>query len=215
MDAITLAPSILGADFGILREQVAAVEQAGAQVLHLDVMDGHFVPNISFGAPVIKALRPHSSLLFDAHLMISRPDRYIADFVAAGADNITIHAECESDIQQTLNAIHAAGVRASLALNPDTPLSTALPYADSIDMLLLMSVFPGFGGQAYIDSVTNKIAQARAHFGPQFNIQVDGGISLSNLHIPVGAGANVIVAGSAVFGSANIPETVRQFLQGG
>ncbi len=206
-----LAPSILAADFGHLAHQVAQAEQAGADMLHLDVMDGHFVPNISFGVPVIAALRPHTKLPFDVHLMISEPHRYVDAFADAGADNITIHVECDSDIQKTLSAIHERGLRASVSLNPETPLDAVLPYREQMDMLLVMSVHPGFGGQRYIMDVNDKIARARALFGPAFDIQVDGGISLSNLHVPLDAGANVIVAGSAVFGAPDIGEAVRQF----
>ncbi len=213
--AITLAPSLLAADFTKLADEVRAVETAGAEYLHLDVMDGHLVPNISFGIPVIASLRKVSNMVFDAHLMISEPHKYVEAFSKAGADIITIHVESDSNIDETIAAIKALGKKAGLALNPDAPLSRAVPYLDKIDMLLIMSVYAGFGGQQYIMDVNDKISEARRMMGPDFDIQVDGGIYLHNLHVPVEAGANVIVAGSAVFGSGDPAQAVRDFKAAG
>ena len=213
--AFILAPSLLAADFTKLGEQVKTIEEAGAQYLHLDVMDGHQVPNISFGVPVIKSLRSASNMIFDAHLMISEPHKYVKAFADAGADIITIHVDCDSDIDATLDEIHALGKKAGVVLNPDVPLEKAVPYFGKIDMLLILSVYAGFGGQKYIMDVNEKITKAREMLGPDFDIQVDGGVYLSNLDIPVSAGANVIVAGSAVFGSEDPAQAVRDFLAAG
>lgn len=212
---IKLSPSILAADFSRLGECVKEVEEAGTDYLHLDVMDGHLVPNMSFGAPVVSGLRSHSKLVFDTHLMISEPHKYVESFAKAGADIITIHIECESDIDYTVKQIKGLGKKAGIALNPDTPIESVLPYRDELDMVLIMTVFAGFGGQSYIESVNEKITRARSLFGDGFDIEVDGGIYLDNLHMPVEAGANVIVAGTAVFGSGNPAEAVKKFKEYG
>ena len=209
---ITLAPSILSADFSRLGEAVHEVENSGAQYLHIDVMDGHFVPNISFGAPIIKSIRKISRQVFDVHLMISDPLRYIDDFAAAGADIITFHIGCESDVDETLEKIKGHGLRCGLAVNPDVPVDTLFPYRDKIDMALIMSVFAGFGGQSYIDDVNKKIKAARDFFGPNFDIEVDGGINVKNKDVPVSFGANILVAGTAVFGAESPKDAVKSFL---
>ncbi len=198
MDLI-LSPSILSANFANLAEDVKKTEAAGAKWLHIDVMDGLFVPNISFGAVVYKAIRPASNLFFDVHLMITEPERYIEEFVKAGADSITIHVEATKNVRECIELIHSFGIKAAISLNPETPLSEIEPYLDIVDMVLVMSVHPGYGGQKYIDDVDEKISSLRAKMGEDFNIQVDGGVNLSNIRKVISLGANVIVAGSAVF----------------
>lgn len=207
-----LAPSILAADFSRLGEVVAEVEQAGAQYLHIDVMDGHFVPNITYGAPVMKCLRPKSNMVFDVHLMISDPYRYIDDFVKAGADIITFHVNSDSDVDMTLDKIKSHGLKCGLAVNPDVDVETLFPYKDKLDMVLLMTVYAGFGGQKYIEEVNEKIRKARAFFGPDFDIEVDGGISLANKDVPLSNGANILVAGTGVFGEKSPAAAVAEFL---
>jgi len=208
-----LAPSLLSADFSDLKNQVKIVEEAGAAYLHLDVMDGKFVPNITFGPLIVKALRPHSHMLFDVHLMIDEPERYISEFADAGADIISFHAEATPHIDRCIQMIHEKGKKAAVALNPATPLSMVSCVLSSLDMVLLMSVNPGFGGQAYIESVTQKIKDLRQMAGKGFDIEVDGGIGPDNLSKVLEAGANVIVAGSAVFGKEDIREAAKAMQQ--
>ena len=205
---IKLSPSILSADFGHLAEQVREAEAAGADYLHVDVMDGQFVPNISLGPAIVRAIRQATSLPLDLHLMIEEPSRFLREFVEAGASIVTVHAEAVRHLHATVAAIHAAGLRAGVALNPATPLSAVEEIVDQLDLLLIMTVNPGFGGQALIPETLDKIARARAMLdarGARAELEVDGGIKADNIGEVVRRGARVVVAGSAIFvGGAGI-----------
>ena len=210
---IILSPSLLAADFSNLREQIAEVENAGVKYIHLDVMDGLFVPNISFGFPIIEAIRKHSNMVFDVHLMIREPERYIERFIDAGADIVTFHAEATKKIDECIEIIHSRGKKAGLAISPKTPADTVYPYLDKLDMVLCMTVEPGYGGQKYIEEVESKITAIRKRVSTDVDIEVAGGIGAENILRPVGAGANIIVAGTAVFKDdigKNIKEIMRQ-----
>ena len=213
-----IAPSILSADFSKLADEIAAVENGGARVLHVDVMDGHFVPNITIGLPVVKSLRKATTLTIDTHLMIEEPNRYATKFVEAGADMVSVHIEADVHLQRTLVAIREAGAKAGIAINPATPLSAleeALPYADFV---LLMSVNPGFGGQSFIPTSLDKLRRLKRMInerGLHTKIEIDGGIDASNIAEIVEAGADIVVAGSAVYGKGNATESVKELIDKG
>lgn len=216
---VRIAPSLLSADFARLGEEIRAVEMAGADYIHIDVMDGHFVPNITIGPAVVKALRPHTKLPFDVHLMISPVDLYIEDFVKAGADIITVHPEAGPHLHRTLQTIKSFGVKAGVSLNPASPVELIETVIDDIDLVLVMSVNPGFGGQKFISSQLAKLRRLRAMIdatGRDIDLEVDGGIDPDTAVLAIAAGADVLVAGSATFkGGADAYARNIKALRGG
>ena len=213
---IKVAPSILSADFSKLGEEIMKIDQAGADMIHVDVMDGHFVPNLTLGAPIVKALRTVTKLPFDVHLMINNPENLIDDFIAAGADIITIHIEAANHLHRLVQKVKSSGVKVAVSLNPATPLNTLEEILPELDMVLLMSVNPGFGGQSFIPATLNKIARLKEMIDAKklkIDIQVDGGINLETAPKVIKHGANILVAGSAVYGSNDIKGTIAQLKQ--
>lgn len=211
---IKIAPSILSADFGALREDVVKVEKAGAHWLHLDVMDGHFVPNLTMGPDVVKSIRKDSNLFFDCHLMIDNPEMFIEPFVKAGAELICFHAECVEDMDSLIDKIHSYGVKAAVAIKPATSEECILPVLHKLDMVLVMSVVPGFGGQKFMPEVLDKVRKIRAHKdGKNIDIEMDGGINEETAAFAAEAGVNILVAGSAVFKAPSYEDAISKILK--
>ncbi len=209
-----LAPSLLAADFTKLGEQIKETERCGAQFLHIDVMDGIFVPSISFGMPLIESIRPVTKQFFDVHLMIVEPERYIQEFVDCGADGITFHLEATKDPQKVIDRIHKAGAKAGISIKPGTPLEEVYPYLSKVEMVLIMSVEPGFGGQSFLPEAFGRIRKIREYLDRHqlaARLEVDGGIGKKNVREVMAAGADVFVAGSAVFRKRSIEENIRRF----
>ncbi len=216
LPAIEIAPSILAADFSRLGEEIAAVERGGARILHVDVMDGHFVPNISIGVPVVSSLRKATTLLLDVHLMIEEPGRYVGAFADAGADMISVHQEATPHLDRVLASIQERDIEAGVVLNPATPVATLSEVLPGVDFVLVMSVNPGFGGQKFISGSLERLRQLkelRSRYNHTYRIEVDGGLGLDNVADAVRAGAEIIVAGTSVFHTADPAEAVRKMRQ--
>ena len=210
---IRIAPSLLSADFARLEASVSAIEAAGAEVLHLDVMDGHFVPNISFGVPVIASLRKRTKMFFDAHLMIAEPKRYAEAFVKAGCGNITFHIETTDEPKAVVDHIRGLGAKVGVSLNPTTPISAVEKILESVDLVLVMSVWPGFGGQKFMADVLPKVEELRQRLAPHQRLQMDGGIDRNTIAAAAKAGADLFVAGTAVFRQPDPPAAMAELLE--
>ena len=209
---VKISPSLLAADPNCLGSELKKVEDAGAQMIHLDIMDGHFVPNLSFGPGQIKGLRKNSGLIFDVHLMLTDPIDYIDAFADAGADIITFHVEANSDIKECIDKIHSHGIKAGLVIKPDTEATEYLKYINDIEMILIMSVYPGFGGQKFIPRVLPKATEIRKAAGPDFDIEIDGGITLENYKLALNAGVNVLVAGSSIYNAEDPAAVIKEMM---
>ncbi len=212
---IQISPSILSADYGNLEPELRRITAAGADMVHIDVMDGHFVPNITLGAPIVKCIRHATDLPFDVHLMISDPQKYIPDFLSAGADSITFHIESDGDTDETVDLILQSGKKAAIAVKPATPIEAVYPYLDKISMVLVMTVEPGFGGQSFMEDMMPKIVALRQECARRgienMDVQVDGGIGAKTIAVAAKAGANVFVSGNALFSSADMQKTIAEF----
>ncbi|MCK5564471.1 MAG: ribulose-phosphate 3-epimerase [Planctomycetes bacterium] len=209
---IEMSPSILSADFSDLASEIAQVESAGVNIIHLDIMDGHFVPNITFGPPIVAKLRKHSNAVFDTHLMISDPEKYAKAFADAGSDHITFHIETVDNPEKFIDELHGLGVTCGVTLNPETPVESIEKVAAMCDMVLVMTVHPGFGGQSYIEDAAKKCVRIRELVGPDIRIEVDGGIDRETVANAVGYGADTLVAGNAVFGKPDRAKAINDIL---
>ena len=214
MKKMQIAPSILSCDYGKMADELEKIERCGADIVHVDVMDGHFVPNITLGAPVVKCIREYSSLPFDVHLMITDPIDYVEDFINAGADSITIHVECDSDIKKTLSLIKEKGCKAAISVKPKTPAKAIFDYLDMVSMVLVMTVEPGFGGQSFMADMMPKVEEIKAEIdrrGLDVSIQVDGGISESTISVAAKSGADIFVSGNALFKAEDMSAQIAKF----